>query len=336
MTAADPETWDRFVEAGDPGSYLQLSGWAAVKAVNGWTAHRLVTDEPAGAGAQILVRRPRPMPWGFAYAPRGPVGDLGDPALRDALVDGLRSLGRHERIGRVRVDPETTDAEPYGAALLTDPWRPAPKVQPPTTRLIDLTADRDHLWSDLGRKHRQYISKAAREGVVIEQLDAGAGEAATSDALAEFDRIYRRTGARAGFAVRIPDYYSRVWAAFGVGIVSTVSALKATVGFGAISLGPWVAFPDAQTENTDPYAKAHRARAGKLTGRAVVTHEAHVNLGLGAEVAARITEECFYSLEAPVLRVGGFDTPYPPSRIEEDYLPDLDRLLDAVDRTLDF
>ena len=74
----------------------------------------------------------------------------------------------------------------------------------------------------------------------------------------------------------------------------------------------------------------------RKTGRVVVTHEAHVNLGLGSELAARITEECFYSLEAPVLRVGGFDTPYPPSRIEEDYLPDLDRVLDAVDRTLDF
>jgi 2-oxoisovalerate dehydrogenase E1 component beta subunit len=74
----------------------------------------------------------------------------------------------------------------------------------------------------------------------------------------------------------------------------------------------------------------------RRTGRAVVIHEAHVNLGIGAELAARITEECFYSLEAPVLRVGGFDTPYPPSRIEEDYLPDLDRVLDAVDRTLDF
>ena len=57
-----------------------------------------------------------------------------------------------------------------------------------------------------------------------------------------------------------------------------------------------------------------------------------VNLGLGAEIAARITEECFYSLEAPVLRVGGFDTPYPPARVEEEYLPDLDRVLDAVDR----
>ncbi len=74
----------------------------------------------------------------------------------------------------------------------------------------------------------------------------------------------------------------------------------------------------------------------RRTGRAVVTHEAHVNLGMGAEVAARITEECFYSLEAPVLRVGGFDTPYPASRIEEDFLPDLDRVLDAVDRTLEY
>lgn len=51
---------------------------------------------------------------------------------------------------------------------------------------------------------------------------------------------------------------------FGVGILSSVSALKATVGFGAIALGPWVAFPNAQTADTDPYAKAHRARAGKL------------------------------------------------------------------------
>ena len=74
----------------------------------------------------------------------------------------------------------------------------------------------------------------------------------------------------------------------------------------------------------------------RRTGRAVVTHEAHVNLGLGAELAARITEECFYELEAPVLRVGGFDTPYPPARVEEEWLPDLDRVLDAVDRSFGY
>ncbi|MFF3670067.1 alpha-ketoacid dehydrogenase subunit beta [Microtetraspora malaysiensis] len=68
------------------------------------------------------------------------------------------------------------------------------------------------------------------------------------------------------------------------------------------------------------------------TGRCVVVHEAPVFSGFGAELAARITEHCFYNLEAPVLRVGGFSTPYPPSRLEDHYLPDLDRVLDAVDR----
>lgn len=71
----------------------------------------------------------------------------------------------------------------------------------------------------------------------------------------------------------------------------------------------------------------------RRTGRCVVVHEAPGNLGLGSEVAARITEECFYSLESPVLRVTGFDIPYPAARVEEEYLPDLDRVLDAVDRT---
>jgi 2-oxoisovalerate dehydrogenase E1 component beta subunit len=74
----------------------------------------------------------------------------------------------------------------------------------------------------------------------------------------------------------------------------------------------------------------------RRTGRCVVVHEAPVTGGLGAEIAARVTEQCFYQLEAPVLRVGGFSTPYPPSRLEEHYLPDLDRVLDAVDRTFAF
>jgi 2-oxoisovalerate dehydrogenase E1 component beta subunit len=72
------------------------------------------------------------------------------------------------------------------------------------------------------------------------------------------------------------------------------------------------------------------------TGRCIVVHEAPVFLGVGAEVAARVTERCFYELQAPVLRVGGFHAPYPPSRIEQQFLPDLDRVLDAVDRAMEF
>jgi 2-oxoisovalerate dehydrogenase E1 component beta subunit len=71
----------------------------------------------------------------------------------------------------------------------------------------------------------------------------------------------------------------------------------------------------------------------RRTGRCVMVHEAPMTLGMGAEIAARVTEECFYSLESPVLRVTGFDTPYPAARVEEEYLPDLDRVLDAVDRS---
>ena len=68
------------------------------------------------------------------------------------------------------------------------------------------------------------------------------------------------------------------------------------------------------------------------TGRAIVAHEASGFLGLGAEIAATVTERAFYSLEAPVLRVTGFDIPFPPARLEKLHLPDADRVLDAVDR----
>ena len=72
----------------------------------------------------------------------------------------------------------------------------------------------------------------------------------------------------------------------------------------------------------------------RRTGRAVVVHEAPSFVGMGSEIAARLSEELYYEMEAPVLRVTGFDTPYPPSRVEEEYLPDLDRVLHTVDRSL--
>jgi 2-oxoisovalerate dehydrogenase E1 component beta subunit len=72
----------------------------------------------------------------------------------------------------------------------------------------------------------------------------------------------------------------------------------------------------------------------RRTGRLICVSEAPSEVSLTSEVAARVSQECFYSLAAPVLRVTGFDTPYPPAKCEEDYLPDLDRVLDAVDRVL--
>jgi 2-oxoisovalerate dehydrogenase E1 component beta subunit len=72
----------------------------------------------------------------------------------------------------------------------------------------------------------------------------------------------------------------------------------------------------------------------RRTRRTVVVHEASSFVGLGAEISARLQEELYYEMEAPVLRVTGYDVPYPPSRVEEEFLPDLDRVLHAVDRSL--
>ncbi len=215
MTEVDPSDWDRFVADSHPGSYLQTSAWAAVKAVNGWSAHRVTAaSENPRIGAQVLVRRPRPMPWGFAYAPRGPVTTGWTPEAIGRFTATVRddlpaSAGR---VSHVRIDPEIEAdgaADDNGAlrsALRTSGWRPAPPIQPNATRIIDLRADEDALWGDLRKKWRQYVNKARTGGVTV--VDAG------GDRLPEFYRIYRETADRAGFLIRAESAYRDVWDAF--------------------------------------------------------------------------------------------------------------------------
>jgi len=227
VTTPDPDAWDPFVEASDPGSYLQLSGWAAVKAVNGWAAHRVAIGPDGTAaggaprmgapriGAQILVRRPRPMPWAFAYAPRGPVASGWDADTIDAFTAGVRRSLKATagRVSHLRIDPEIEldgPLDPDGAvrrALRAAGWRPASPIQPNATRIIDLRADEDALWGDLRKKWRQYVNKARGGGVTV--VEAGA------ERLPEFYRIYRETAERAGFLIRTEAAYRDVWNAFG-------------------------------------------------------------------------------------------------------------------------
>jgi len=213
MTApADPGDWDAFVESSDPGSYLQLTAWAQVKAVNGWSAHRL--HATGAIGAQILVRRPRPLPWGFAYAPRGPVARTWSAEEIDAFTERVQAdlPGAAGRVSHLRIDPEIEldgPHDPDGAlrrALRRSGWRPAPPIQPASTRIIDLRADEDALYGDLRKKWRQYVNKARTGGVVV--VDA------EGDRLGEFYRIYRETADRAGFLIRTEQAYRDVWEAY--------------------------------------------------------------------------------------------------------------------------
>ena len=213
MTAAsDPEAWDALVESSDPGSYLQLSAWADVKAVNGWAAQRVLASDRVGA--QVLVRRPRPLPWAFAYAPRGPLGGNWSPDEVGAFSEAIRTTlpAAAGRVSHLRIDPEIEidgPHDPDGAlrrALASNGWRQAPPIQPSSTRIIDLTADEPALWGDLRKKWRQYVNKAKSAGVVVVDADG--------DRLGDFYRIYRETADRAGFLIRTEAAYRDVWDAF--------------------------------------------------------------------------------------------------------------------------
>ena len=208
-----PDRWDPLVEANPLGSYLQLSGWARVKAVNGWSARRLLADGEAAVGAQLLLRRPGPLPWAFAYAPRGPVLGRWDATDVERFT-GLARDGLHDaRVSHVRIDPEIErgagpdDAGALTSALAGCGWRSAAAIQPVSTRIIDLAADEDALWGDLRKKWRQYVNKARAGGVRV--VDAGV------ERLHEFYAIYRETADRAGFLIRAESAYRDVWDAFG-------------------------------------------------------------------------------------------------------------------------
>jgi lipid II:glycine glycyltransferase (peptidoglycan interpeptide bridge formation enzyme) len=212
---ADDAAWDGFVEASEPGSYLQLSGWARVKAVNGWSAARVAAG--GSIGAQVLVRRPRPMPWAFAYAPRGPVAMGLTPDHLAAFTERVREElpGAAGRVSHLRIDPEIERDGPldrdgaFRSALRSAGWRPATPIQPNSTRIIDLRADEETLQADLRKKWRQYVNRARKAGIRV--VDA------EGDRLGEFYRIYRETADRAGFLIRTEQAYRDVWEAFRPG-----------------------------------------------------------------------------------------------------------------------
>jgi lipid II:glycine glycyltransferase (peptidoglycan interpeptide bridge formation enzyme) len=208
---AEPAAWDAFVAENALGSYLQRTAWARVKAANGWTSARVVAGGAMPIGAQVLLRRPRPLPWAFAYAPRGPVATAWTAESLGAFTEALRSapLGR---VSHVRIDPEVErdgPLDPDGSlrGILADAgWQPAPPIQPPSTRVIDLAADEDALWGDLRKKWRQYVNKARSNGVTIAELPG--------DPIGQFYAIYRETASRAGFLIRVEQAYRDVWEAY--------------------------------------------------------------------------------------------------------------------------
>jgi len=223
-TPSDDGAWDRFVAADPLATYLQVAAWARVKQPNGWRARRVVAWTSAEAteageprlgwdiGGQLLLQRPRLVPWTFAYAPRGPLVGRWSADAVGRWTDALRSTDWGERVAHVRMDPEVEAGGPTDtdgslvAALVSAGWEPAPTVQPKVTRVVDLRADEAALWSGLRKKWRQYVNKARAGGVTVTEVGA--------EALPLFHEMMAETAIRAGTRIRAESAYRDVWDAY--------------------------------------------------------------------------------------------------------------------------
>ena len=246
----DKSVWDDFVARSNPGSYLQTSAWAEVKAPNGWTPLRLMgsgirplsTDVGSGSssathdepgqvepadedrpeqagletafGAQLLVRKPRVFPWAFAYSPRGPVFECWNAATLDAFTHALRAAvsSGPVRISHVRIEPEI---ELGGPADVDGEFRHA------------LRRTGWRAGTPIQPPRTRQVDLRPDEAVLWGELrkkwrqyvnKARKSEIrvvdATVDRLPEFYSIYRETARRAGFVIRTYESYLGVWRAF--------------------------------------------------------------------------------------------------------------------------
>jgi peptidoglycan pentaglycine glycine transferase (the first glycine) len=206
---ADDTAWDRFAAEASAPSFLQATPWATVKRPNGWRSARIAVDTNAGPiGAQVLVRHPRFLPKGFGYAARGPVatGAIDAAALR-AFTSAARSAAAGLGIAHLRIDPELEDPDAsLAAALRAEGWRPAPDIQPASTRIIDLDRPEEEVWGDVRKKARQLVRRAERDGVTV----VAGGEERILDAY----RVLAGTMARVGLPSRSSGFFRDLWTAF--------------------------------------------------------------------------------------------------------------------------
>ncbi|MFN8623216.1 MAG: peptidoglycan bridge formation glycyltransferase FemA/FemB family protein [Chloroflexota bacterium] len=202
----DEAAWEAFLAASPAPSHLQSAGWAAVKRPNGWRAFRAAAGaDDRLVGAQVLVQRPRGVPWGMGYLARGPVTADGrlDRARLAALTERLRALAPANHVGFVRMEPEAEADPALERELIRAGWRRAPHVQPERTLIIDLAQDEAAILAGMHRKTRQSVTKSERLGVRVVDADGAR--------LDEFYAIHAGAMERAGIAARAERTYRDMW-----------------------------------------------------------------------------------------------------------------------------
>ena len=280
----DPAAWDEFVRATPGGGYLQLTGWATVKAANGWRARRVVADAGNGPiGVQLLIRRLGPTPFGVGYAPRGPVGAR-DPRSLSALTGQLARVGRQERLSHITMDPgwampgpgprsEAATLPSPVTSLLAAGWRRSDDLQHDRTRIVDL-GDPDGLWADVRSRTQRYIKSARKAGITVTREG--------SASMDEFHGLLVATAQRAGFIYREAESYRRIVDTFGEDgahlLMARTTAGRAVAGLLIVRCGDTVAEPSGGMDDEGAETRANYLLKWEAISRAAADGARHYDM----------------------------------------------------------
>jgi peptidoglycan pentaglycine glycine transferase (the first glycine) len=284
----DDDAWDDLVRASPTGGYLQLTGWARVKAANGWRSRRVVVDAGSGpVGVQLLIRRLGPTPFGVGYAPRGPIGAT-DASSIQALTRALARVGRSERLSHVTMDPgwgepvaDTAsatagqDAAPIRpvTGLLAAGWRRTDDLQHDRTRIVDLD-DPDRLWLDVRSRTQRYIKAARKAGITVTREGTESSD--------EFHGLLVATAQRAGFFPRDAGSYRRIVETFGPEgchlLMARTASGRAVAGLLIVRCGDTVAEPSGGMDDEGAESRANYLLKWEAISRAAVEGARHYDM----------------------------------------------------------
>ena len=219
-SSASQSSWDAYITPLPHTHLLQSWAWGEFKAGYGWQPQRLCWEGEKGPAAAQVLRRSGLRVLRVLYAPKGPLLDWNNTALRAQVLDALETLARRERAMFIKIDPDVSlssglpdaeQADPVGQTLQAELTRRGwllsrDQIQFRNTVCLDLAPSEADLLAGMKQKTRYNIRLAERKGVRVRL-----GGPADLDLLY---RMYAETSVRDGFAIRGPDYYRDAWGRF--------------------------------------------------------------------------------------------------------------------------
>jgi len=206
---ADREEWNTFVAREPSFALLQSWGWGEFKEKLGWKPFRIAVRQGGTivAGAQMLIKSFIPGLLGVAYIPRGPIGNWLDAGMADGLLSALHQIARRHHAAFLKIEPPLPNEAAFHRLLEQHGFRASTQTnQPRATIILDLDQPLEELLAQMRKKTRQYIKKAATEGITV--------RVGSSGDLPTLYGIMRSTSQREGFPHHSLDYYKQEWQPF--------------------------------------------------------------------------------------------------------------------------